>query len=31
MPRTARKVDELAEEGEHMTDALGTVLTVAEE
>ncbi|PSQ50297.1 HTR-like protein, partial [Halobacteriales archaeon SW_7_65_23] len=31
MPRTARKVDELADEGEHMTDALGTVLTVAEE
>jgi len=31
MPRTAQKVDELAEEGEHMTDALAAVLTVAEE
>jgi len=31
MPRTARKVDELADEGEHMTDALSRVLTVAEE
>lgn len=31
MPRTAQKVDELAEEGEHMTDALATVLSVAEE
>jgi uncharacterized membrane protein (DUF106 family) len=31
MPRTARKVDELAEEGEHMTDALQAVLSVAEE
>jgi uncharacterized membrane protein (DUF106 family) len=31
MPRTARKVDELAEEGEHMTDALAAALEVAEE
>ena len=31
MPRTAQKVDELAEEGEHMTDALQKVLSVAEE
>jgi uncharacterized membrane protein (DUF106 family) len=31
MPRTAQKVDELAEEGEHMTDALATVLEAAEE
>jgi len=31
MPRTAQKVDELAEEGEHMTDALQAVLSVAEE
>jgi len=31
MPRTARKVDELADEGRHMTDALTTVLDVAEE
>jgi len=31
MPRTAEKVDELAEEGEHMTDALEEVLNVAEE
>ena len=31
MPRTAQKVDELAEEGEHMTDALSAVLDVAEE
>ncbi len=31
MPRTAQKVDELAEEGEHMTDALQEVLSVAEE
>jgi uncharacterized membrane protein (DUF106 family) len=31
MPRTARKIDELADEGEHMTDALATVLDVAEE
>ena len=31
MPRTAQKVDELADEGEHMTDALVTVLEVAEE
>jgi uncharacterized membrane protein (DUF106 family) len=31
MPRTAQKVDELAEEGEHMTDALATVLDAAEE
>ncbi|MFC7072479.1 DUF106 domain-containing protein [Halovenus rubra] len=31
MPRTEQKVDELAEEGEHMTDALATVLETAEE
>ena len=31
MPRTAQKVDDLAEEGEHMTDALATVLETAEE
>jgi len=31
MPRTAQKVDDLAEEGESMTDALATVLEVAEE
>jgi len=31
MPRTGKKVDELAEEGERMTDALSTVLGVAEE
>ena len=31
MPRTAQKVDELADEGEHMTEALATVLEVAEE
>jgi uncharacterized membrane protein (DUF106 family) len=30
MPRTAQKVDELAEEGEHMTDALASVLEAAE-
>jgi len=30
MPRTAQKVDDLAAEGEHMTDALSTVLEVAE-
>jgi uncharacterized membrane protein (DUF106 family) len=30
MPRTAQKVDDLATEGEHMTDALSTVLDVAE-
>jgi len=30
MPRTAQKVDDLAAEGEHMTDALSTVLDVAE-
>jgi len=30
MPRTAQKVDNLAEEGEHMTDALVTVLEMAE-
>jgi len=30
MPRTARKVDALADEGEHMTDALVAVLEVAE-
>lgn len=30
MPRTAQKVDNLADEGEHMTDALVTVLDVAE-
>jgi uncharacterized membrane protein (DUF106 family) len=31
MPRTAQKVDDLAEDGEAMTDALSTVLAVAEE
>jgi uncharacterized membrane protein (DUF106 family) len=31
MPRTAQKVNELADEGQHMTDALGAVLDVAEE
>jgi uncharacterized membrane protein (DUF106 family) len=31
MPRTGKKVDELAEEGEQMTDALSTVLGVADE
>jgi len=31
MPRTAQKVDDLAEDGEAMTDALSTVLEVAEE
>jgi uncharacterized membrane protein (DUF106 family) len=31
MPRTAEKVENLAEEGEHLTDALGSVLDVAEE
>jgi len=31
MPRTARKIEELADEGEHMTDALTAVLAVAEE
>jgi uncharacterized membrane protein (DUF106 family) len=31
MPRTAQKVDDLAKEGEHMTDALVAVLDVAEE
>ncbi len=31
MPRTAQKVDDLADEGEHMTDALQAVLSVAEE
>jgi uncharacterized membrane protein (DUF106 family) len=31
MPRTARKIEELADEGEHMTDALAAVLAVAEE
>ena len=31
MPRTAEKVDELAEDGEHMTDALEAVLSVADE
>lgn len=31
MPRTARKVDELAEEGEEMTDALSAVLDVADQ
>jgi uncharacterized membrane protein (DUF106 family) len=31
MPRTAQKVDDLADEGEHMTDALVAVLDVAEE
>ncbi len=31
MPRTGKKVDELAEEGERMTDALSTVLGVADE
>jgi len=31
MPRTAQKVDDLAEEGEEMTDALAVVLDVAEE
>jgi uncharacterized membrane protein (DUF106 family) len=31
MPRTAHKVDELAEEGESMTDALAAVLEVADE
>jgi len=31
MPRTGKKVDELAEEGEHMTDALSEVLGVAED
>ena len=30
MPRTGRKVDELAEEGEQMTDALSEVLSVAD-
>ena len=31
MPRTAQKVDELAADGESMTDALSTVLSVADE
>lgn len=31
MPRTEQKVDDLANEGEHMTDALSAVLDVAEE
>jgi len=31
MPRTEEKVERLAEEGEHLTDALGSVLDVAEE
>lgn len=31
MPRTAQKVDDLADEGEHMTDALTAVLSVADE
>jgi uncharacterized membrane protein (DUF106 family) len=31
MPRTAEKVEELAEDGEHMTDALSETLEVAEE
>jgi uncharacterized membrane protein (DUF106 family) len=31
MPRTAQKVDDLAEEGEAMTDALSSVVEVAEE
>ncbi len=31
MPRTAQKVDELADEGEHLTSALASVLDVAEE
>ncbi len=31
MPRTAQKVDELADEGEHLTSALSAVLDVAEE
>ena len=31
MPRTERKVDELAEQGEEMTDALSAVLEVADE
>jgi len=31
MPRTAQKVDDLAKDGESMTDALSTVLEVAEE
>ncbi len=31
MPRTAQKVDELADDGESMTDALSTVLSVADE
>jgi len=31
MPRTAQKVDELAEEGEAMTDALASVIEVADE
>ena len=31
MPRTEEKIDELADEGEHMTDALVAVLDVAEE
>lgn len=31
MPRTAQKVADLAEEGEHMTDALAAVLEAAEE
>lgn len=31
MPRTAQKIEELADEGEHMTNALEAVLEVAEE
>jgi uncharacterized membrane protein (DUF106 family) len=31
MPRTGEKVDELASEGEHMTDALSEVLSVADQ
>ena len=31
MPRTAQKIDDLASEGEEMTDALSVVLDVAEE
>lgn len=31
MPRTAQKIEDLADEGEHMTDALEAVLQVAED
>ena len=31
MPRTAKKVDDLAEDGEHLMDALSSVLEIAEE